>query len=281
MAREYARIKVGIWADPDFRRLSVDAQHLYFLLLTSPNLNLIGAADWRPNRIAAMAEGWTARKVRSAGAELEASRFIVVDEETEEVVIRSFVRHDGVLKGPKTGTALANDFAALSSPTLMLAVSREVARAASEDPSLKGLVSVESVIRFASDTQSDTQSTEYPASIPIPQPSALSQQNPALNHRRGDGYAFEAFWDLYPRKVSKGHAVKAWGAATKRTEPPVIIEGLRRQLPALGKLESRFIPHPATWLNGERWADQPATSGAERTAWDRVEHLNPRPGGAA
>ena len=68
---------------------------------------------------------------------------------------------------------------------------------------------------------------------------------------------FEAFWSDYPRKVGKGAAVKAWKAATRKTNPQAIRDGLRRQLPAMTQQEPRFIPHPSTWLNGERWTDDP------------------------
>lgn len=184
MAREYARVKVGIWRDLDFRALSVDAQHLYFLLLTSPTLNLAGVADWRPPRIAALADTFTVAKVRKAGAELEAARFVVIDEDTEEVLIRSFVRHDGILKGPKTAVGMAKDYAGVSSVRIMRAIAREVKRAFTDDPELKGLAVVEDIADDAidevadtpSDTQSDTPSQGYAASMPIPHPSTLNQQ---------------------------------------------------------------------------------------------------------
>lgn len=71
---------------------------------------------------------------------------------------------------------------------------------------------------------------------------------------------FDEFWVLYPRKVGKGQARKAWAKALKITTADVIIQALDRQVPDLrGKCE--FCPHPSTWLNGERWTDEPAKSG--------------------
>lgn len=67
--------------------------------------------------------------------------------------------------------------------------------------------------------------------------------------------AFEAFWDLYPKKVAKGQAAKAHKAALKKADADAILEGLRGHLPAFAKSERQFIPNPATWLNGERWGD--------------------------
>lgn len=76
----------------------------------------------------------------------------------------------------------------------------------------------------------------------------------------GKKQSFDDFWKLYPRKQGKGTARKAWGKALKLATPEEIISGLESQL---GYLQSQyrgpsedFRPHPSTWLNGERWADE-------------------------
>jgi hypothetical protein len=66
---------------------------------------------------------------------------------------------------------------------------------------------------------------------------------------------FTEFWANYPRKVSKPDAERAWTKATKATNPATILVGLTRHLPKWANTEAKFIPHPATWLNGQRWAD--------------------------
>lgn len=67
---------------------------------------------------------------------------------------------------------------------------------------------------------------------------------------------FDRFWSLYPRKVSKSGAQKAWKVAAKKIDPAVIIEGLEIHLQDLIEKPKQFIPHAATWLNEERWADE-------------------------
>lgn len=69
--------------------------------------------------------------------------------------------------------------------------------------------------------------------------------------------AFNAFWELYPRKVSKLDAVKAWKQMTREYSPDEIIAGLRCNLPALESREKQFIPHPSTWLRAGKWMDEP------------------------
>ena len=66
--------------------------------------------------------------------------------------------------------------------------------------------------------------------------------------------AFDLFWEIYPRKVGKGAAAKSFEKAAKKTDPELILEAVRvwiqKPLP-----EMQYIPHPATWLNQERWHD--------------------------
>lgn len=67
--------------------------------------------------------------------------------------------------------------------------------------------------------------------------------------------AFDAFWQRYPRKVAKPAALRAW---RKVDDVDAVMRGLEawcRYWQA--RNEPEFVPHPATWLNGERWNDAP------------------------
>lgn len=68
---------------------------------------------------------------------------------------------------------------------------------------------------------------------------------------------FDEFWTAYPRKTDKGNARKAWVKATKEHDPQALIAAAR--VYAASKPEPKFTAHPSTWLNGERWDDQPLT----------------------
>lgn len=84
---------------------------------------------------------------------------------------------------------------------------------------------------------------------------------------------FDIFWDQYPRKIAKGNAVKAYVKALKKTDAQAILNGLANYLPAWAQTEEKFIPHAATWLNGERWADQvaaPKPVDGPRDQWARA-----------
>lgn len=68
--------------------------------------------------------------------------------------------------------------------------------------------------------------------------------------------AFQQFWELYPRKEGKRAAEKAFYRAAERvSELSAIFEGLSTS-PRL-KREKQYIPHAASWLNGDGWEDEP------------------------
>jgi hypothetical protein len=84
---------------------------------------------------------------------------------------------------------------------------------------------------------------------------------------------FEEFWGVYPRKVEKGVARKAWKNALKRATPEEIIAGAKRY--AALKLDLEFTKHPGPWLNADRWLDEAPkviefASGPKRT-WAEIK----------
>ncbi|OIH81938.1 hypothetical protein BLJ79_21500 [Arthrobacter sp. UCD-GKA] len=137
MARDRANIRVDMLANTEYRDLSMAAQHLYKLLLIHPTLNYAGVADWRPGRIAKITRGITAHDVRTAAKELQAGAYVYVDEETEEVFIRSFIRHDGLLTRYRLPIAMANAYADISSPEIRRYFVHELSRIHASDPDMK------------------------------------------------------------------------------------------------------------------------------------------------
>jgi hypothetical protein len=68
---------------------------------------------------------------------------------------------------------------------------------------------------------------------------------------------FEAFWTIYPRKVAKGAAWRAWSAVKERPCLDTLTASVRSQAVSVQwtKDNGQFIPHPATWINQRRWED--------------------------
>ena len=68
---------------------------------------------------------------------------------------------------------------------------------------------------------------------------------------------FETWWKHYPRKVDKGHAKTAYKAARKKTDAETLDTAVQAYAESVAGSQPRFIAHAATWLRGERWADEP------------------------
>lgn len=126
MARSYARIYTSIWDDPDFRALG-SAQHMYFLLLAQPKLSLAGCIDMKPRSWAAMS-GLTTGQVVSLLDELEQARFVVIDPDTDELVIRTFTQHDQATANGNLIKGMWSAWSAIESPPLRRVVLQHMPR---------------------------------------------------------------------------------------------------------------------------------------------------------
>jgi hypothetical protein len=118
MARNHARILTSIWSDPDFTTLARDEQRIYILALSQPNLNLCGIVPYTARRWARLAPDTTPKAVSTSVNRLVAANYLLLDAHTEEVLVRTFVRHDGVLRSPNLIVAMSRDYGAIQSATL-------------------------------------------------------------------------------------------------------------------------------------------------------------------
>jgi len=128
MARGHGRILTSIWEDADFLALDQQAQRLYLFLISQPNLNHAGLLDLTLRRWARKAAGLSVADLDKLLTALEQARFVVVDDDTEELLIRSFVRNDGVWRMPKVMGAMVSGALEISSPKLRQALLAEMDR---------------------------------------------------------------------------------------------------------------------------------------------------------
>lgn len=71
---------------------------------------------------------------------------------------------------------------------------------------------------------------------------------------------FARFWAAYPRRTSKKDARKSW--AKLNPSPDLVdrmIAALDWQVPyhRWDGDKADYAPYPSSWLNGERWTDEP------------------------
>lgn len=103
------------------------------------------------------------------------------------------------------------------------------------------------------------QANQQPANKPGNNPPTKRQQYTSNKENKEDIYAhFERFWDAYPKKRSKKKAQEIF-ARLKPNEK--LLEKMLSSIEAAkrsGEWDNlQFVPYPTTWLNGERWEDEP------------------------
>lgn len=296
MPRDFSRVNVTIWNDPDFRGLPPVAQHLYLTLWTAPELSYCGVHDWRPARLTGLSDGYHADDIEIIAMCLEARHFLVIDRDTEECLIRSWARFDGLMKQPKMAISFVHAYTSTSSQDIRKVLAHELAKIQAESPDLTCWSDkrVAEILEHPSMSAKDLDPTDDPFGdgftpelgmglppvsgnskgrvstrvstppTPAPTPAPNSEQNPPTDVDD----AFDDFWTIYPRREGKGAARKAWAKAVKIIPAAELLPIVRSFSVRIHGTEQRFIPFPATWLNQERWADEVADQQKEATSDD-------------
>lgn len=241
MARSHAKLLTSIWLDDDFRALSPDAQWLYMALLSQSNLSYAGVAPLTKRRWAGLSARQTPHVVGEALAELEAARYVLVDDDTEEVLIRSFIRHDGGLKIPNVAKATVTAVACIASPRLR---AEALAGVPDEYLDLFEQLLVEPL----------PEGLAEPSAEPIPEPSLACVPNPCPSPSPSSSPPLALVDDTPPRAATKAKArtsEPADGTLTERRWGYASTRGMTRSTAEHQWTE--FLEHHRA--KGNRWQD--------------------------
>ena len=108
----------------------------------------------------------------------------------------------------------------------------------------------------SSQNQIHNQISSYEENIPFPRLKGNPPVKPASTLTYSSD--FQSFWTIYPKKIAKGEAWKAW---QKRQKPiPELEEILHVLRLAMNSLQwtkdaGQYIPLPSTWIKQRRWED--------------------------
>ncbi|MBP2704451.1 hypothetical protein JOL79_11560 [Microbispora sp. RL4-1S] len=173
MARDEARIFSAIWSDQDYLDLEPGPQRLYLFLLSQPDLSYCGVIALRESRWARKAKGMTADDIRAdlkALANTSSKPFIVVDEDTEEVFVRSLIRRDGIWKQPNIMKSAREAARLIESPGIRTALAEELKRIPIEESDSR--IARRVLAEFLEDLgEKATFPTDIPSANPSPDPS--------------------------------------------------------------------------------------------------------------
>lgn len=125
MARTFAAFKGSAWSQDDWRELPHSCQWLYQLLISQPQINNLGVLHLAPRRWARLSADTTETSVTALLDELQNERYIYADWDFEELLVRTFIRHDGVEKVGNLVKSARKQFEQLQSETIRLILAHE------------------------------------------------------------------------------------------------------------------------------------------------------------
>ena len=125
---EFGKVFKRAWGDRDFKTLTVEEQLLYIKLLSQPDISLAGVLTYAPVRWATQSSCISVADVERAFAALQQKNYAVADMETQEVLVRSYIRNDLGWRSPRTMIGVANAIGRVLSPFLRGMISRELTR---------------------------------------------------------------------------------------------------------------------------------------------------------
>lgn len=126
MARSYGRFTTSIYRDQDFRALTFAQQGIYFMLGLQPEMSGAGTLALTQKRWAAMGAECSTDELRDELAVLENRGHIVIDDDTEELLIVKFVKWDGGITNEKRRPVIKEAALSVASPRIRHSLAREI-----------------------------------------------------------------------------------------------------------------------------------------------------------
>lgn len=198
----YVKLQRNIWRNTGFCNLTADAQRLYLLLISQPNLSHCGILALTPGRWAGLAADTTNADIHACLVQLETARFVMVDAGTEELWIRTYMRHDEGFRTPNMRKAIETALG-----TIMSATIREQAEHTAETlgVTLTGTLTERVTETLAGrDTERDASPLQPAACNQQPSTSSLQQQPQPLTQPLTRS---QAWTDTSPQAAA---AVEIW-----------------------------------------------------------------------
>lgn len=130
MANAMALVNEALWRhDRDFQKLSRSAQCTYVQILSQKDLDTAGGLTLHLDLMAKACHELTVEQLKNDLAELEDRRFVFVDYETDELLVRSYVRLvSGVGDKNRAWLSVGKNAGLIGSPKLRSELAKELRR---------------------------------------------------------------------------------------------------------------------------------------------------------
>lgn len=180
MARNYSNIVTDIWGkDDDFKALPSSAQRVYLMLFSQRDISAAGVLAITLTRWASYAADTSVASILSDVDTLVRGSYIVLDRDTDEILVRSFIRWDKGYRNPKRRPVLLDAIANVQSRAIRAAIDVELARLDATPSDVEAAANPHVNTLF--DTQSDTLSDRQFQKTPMSNGAYPSPQSPDRN----------------------------------------------------------------------------------------------------
>ena len=255
MMEVFTKVERGYWQDEFILELTPEQKFFYLYLMTNNKVNTLGAYVF-PLTMSTVELGYNKETVLKLLDHFAQVGKIIWDETTKEVFLLNWPKRNW---NRKTATlrALKKDFDALKSPMLREKISALLS--AFSDGEAIDDTEEQKGTNGNNEKQKETNGNNGDIL-------AGRIENREKEKEKEDGgtvfdaaAAFEIFYKAYPNKKNVKTARTRW--EKMKVTPELyreIMEGLKRAKNSQEwtKDDSAYIPHPATWLNGEGWKNE-------------------------
>lgn len=256
MMEVFTRIERSYWQDEFILELTPEQKFFYLYLMSNSRVNTLGAYVF-PLTMSTMELGYNRETVLKLLEHFAQAGKIIWDESTKEVFLLNWPKRNW---NKKTATlrALRKDFGALKSPVL-----RETVALLFNDFSSEKAQEQSGTIGNNEEQKETNGDNEDILDGRKENREKRIENREKEKEDAGTVFdaaaAFEIFYKAYPNKKNVKTARTRW--EKMKVTPELyreIMEGLERAKNSQewAKDDSAYIPHPATWLNGEGWKNE-------------------------
>lgn len=261
MMEVFTKVERGYWQDEFILELTPEQKFFYLYLMSNSKVNTLGAYVF-PMTMSTLELGYNRDTVKKLLDHFVDAGKIMYDETTNEVFLLNWPKRNWT-KRTATLRALKKDFDALKSPVLREKISAMLS-AFSDGEEVFDDTEEQKGTKRNNEEQKGTNGNNGDILAGRKENREKRIENREKEKENvGTGFdaaaAFEIFYKAYPNKKNVKTARTRW--EKMKVTPELfreIMEGLERAKNSQewAKDDRAYIPHPATWLNGEGWKNE-------------------------
>jgi len=271
MQTQFAKISRGIWWNLAFRSLPATSKLLFIHFFSHPQIKWCGLLQY-PFKAIPADLGITTAAFRSALATLVKQEMVLVDHKFDLVFVINVLKWHPP-RSSKDVKGIINILSVMP-PTHLAAEIWESVEGHLEDAS----IAVQNALPLFQEAKADA----HLPSKPEPngnqtgtrlEPNRIRRKKKEERRKKKEhfGSGFDLFWKSYPRKVAQERAWDAWLILEPDDKlVATILKDLKARVNDPAWQETKFIPHPSTYLNQKRWTDE-ALGTARKNKWQEIE----------